>query len=160
MTHETRFKITGKYSGRDSCRTADFALVVGYSRETEPESRAPPRLTNKIDCTTVQLNHPESGGQADSCTLRFGGEIQVKDAVLEFARDAAARVGNRDLAVVPDPLGSNRKFAAIGHCFQAVVNHVKNSLFQKVWVAIDPELVGDQAFHLNAFGLCVDRNQR
>ena len=49
-------------SGASRCRTEELTVVIRHSRKPQAEGRALSRLTDKVDCTTVKLNHSESGG--------------------------------------------------------------------------------------------------
>jgi hypothetical protein len=47
-------------SGRRRCE--DLTLVTHHCRKAQSEGCALSRLAEKVDCTTVKLDHPESGG--------------------------------------------------------------------------------------------------
>src|ERR1700722_8555386 len=113
-------------SGRG--RSEYLTFVIDHPWKTQPEDGALSRLTGKVDCTIVQLNHPKSGGQPDSGAVLFRCEVQLKHAVLNLRRDSRTAVVHREQTLVAVRCGAGDQRSALLHSFQAVVDDVQNRL--------------------------------
>ena len=81
------------------CRSKYRTLVIDHSWKAQPECGALSWLAGKVDCTIVQLNHPECCGEADAGASLFGGEVKLKHAALDLPRDSRTGVAHRELAL-------------------------------------------------------------
>ncbi len=114
--------------------------------------RAPLRPCTDIDPAIVGVDDLADDREAQTRTLRFGGEERAEHLVHDFGRHTGAAVGDfhldhrHGLDVAADSHflfggqlgGRNRHLPGAVHRFEGVGEQVGEDLAQLVWIALDP----------------------
>src|ERR1700682_697736 len=84
---------------------------LGQFGKAQPERGALAWFTDEVDCTTVQLNHPESGGEADPGSIRLGSEVQIEDLFARLVWNSAAGIRDEHRALRSIDFGTHAEAA-------------------------------------------------
>src|SRR6185312_8683077 len=104
--------------------------------------------------TVMELQDSVRHGEADAAALALGGEVEVEDAVANFAGDSFAVVLDFEDGCAGVLGEADGKLASVGHGLRAVDDDVEQGLPDKIGIDADVDgVVGDGAAHSNLAGL-------